>query len=147
MIYVKIELWPFGDRNQRKTLGEMVIANDSSGSATKGNYKVWHKTDPEKLLDNTQNPGESLLLRSWLGEMKPDRVEDYPRKAVTIWHLIRRAIEAAGFTGKKPSLKEMVVDEMLKQISVLVSPEAEEALKNAHVCKKNGGCKNGECDR
>lgn len=103
VIYVKIELWPFGDRDQRRTLGEMVIANDGSGSQTKGNYKVWHKTDPEKLLDNVKDPGESLLLRAWLGKMKPDRVENYPRKAVTIWHLIRKAIESAGFTQDKLS--------------------------------------------
>lgn len=121
MVYVKIELWPFGDRNQRRTLGEMVIANDGTGCKTKGNYNVWYKTDPKDLLDNIQDPGKSLLLRSWLGKMKLSRVEGHPRTAVTIWHLIRKAIEACGF--------------------------AEKPKKHCHTCVENGGCKSGDCDR
>ncbi|VVB50640.1 Uncharacterised protein [uncultured archaeon] len=102
MLYVRIELWPGGDRDRRKVLGEMAIANDCSGSMATGNYNVWHRTDPkpEKMLDDPQKPGQGLFLRNWFGKMKPARVENHPRQAVTVWHLIRKAIEASGFREK-----------------------------------------------
>jgi len=102
IIFIKIELWPWGDRSRRKTLGEMVITNDGTGSQTTGNYKVWHRSDPkpDKQLDNVQDPGKSLLLRAWLGKMVPSRIEGHPRQAVTVWHLIRKALEASGFKEK-----------------------------------------------
>lgn len=99
MIYVRIELWPFGDRDRRAVLGEMVIANDGTGTKNIGNYNVWSKTDPKKLLDNQSVPQNSMLLRSWIGKMQPKRVEFHDRE-LRIWELIRKAIESVGFKRK-----------------------------------------------
>ena len=50
MLYVRIELWPDGDRTQAKFMGEAKIVNDRTGDQTVGNYTVelttWH--DPPR---------------------------------------------------------------------------------------------------
>jgi len=38
MLYVKIELWPKGDRKRATTLHEGVIYNDATGTEQRGNY-------------------------------------------------------------------------------------------------------------
>ena len=38
MIYVRVELWPGGSRDGAQCLGEGLIANDGTGTATRGNY-------------------------------------------------------------------------------------------------------------
>jgi len=40
MLRVKIELVPHGDESRAKTIGEMVIANDSTGTYENGNYQA-----------------------------------------------------------------------------------------------------------
>lgn len=40
MIVVHIDLWPFGDNKKAKPLGNIVIANDGTGSDKSGNYDV-----------------------------------------------------------------------------------------------------------
>ena len=78
MIIVTVEL--HSAITQKKTLlGTCRIANDGGGSATLGNY------------DAVFSGGKG-------GPGKTGRVERYPRKAVAIWNLVRRACEAAGYT-------------------------------------------------
>jgi hypothetical protein len=38
MLKIKIELWPFGDESKKRTLGELDIWNDATGTADFGNY-------------------------------------------------------------------------------------------------------------
>ena len=40
MVVVKIELWPGGDKSKARLLGVATIANQGTGDATHGNYKV-----------------------------------------------------------------------------------------------------------
>lgn len=62
-----------------RELGRAIICNDGTGSDTYGNYSA-------------QFYGQS----GGLG--KSGKVDNYPRKAVAIWNLVRRACEAAGYT-------------------------------------------------
>ena len=79
MIRVTAELISAISPSRNRHLGELLIANDGTGSDTKSNY-------------NAQFKGEHG------GSGKSGTVLDYPRKAVAIWNLIRRACEAAGYT-------------------------------------------------
>jgi len=47
MLNVIIELWPFGDKEQKRTLGEFQIANDGTGSMGFGNYLYRTSSDEE----------------------------------------------------------------------------------------------------
>lgn len=40
MLKVTVEIWPFGDSDQRRTLAEMFIINDGTGNIETGNYDV-----------------------------------------------------------------------------------------------------------
>jgi hypothetical protein len=40
MLYLRIELWPKGQRDKSRLLHEAVIANDGTGNANRGNYKA-----------------------------------------------------------------------------------------------------------
>lgn len=46
MVYVRIELWPSGDRERAQLLQELVIANDGTGTERVGTYRaaVSHST-------------------------------------------------------------------------------------------------------
>lgn len=44
MIVVKVEIWPFGDKSQARTIGCMEIAN-VGGDLSKGEYKADFKCD------------------------------------------------------------------------------------------------------
>lgn len=87
MIYIKIELWPFGDKNKAKHLGEMLIANDATGSRTKGNYKA-------------------VLLNSRKKGFRTGTVEDFPRKRLNVFDLMYRALKSAVGDRSDTKLKE-----------------------------------------
>lgn len=78
MIVVEVKLVSAIDESRSRHLGTIHIANDGTGSVTKGNYTA-------------------SFLGANGGYGKVGRVENYPRKAVSIWNLIRRACEAAGY--------------------------------------------------
>jgi hypothetical protein len=40
MVYVRIELWPGGDRTQARLLQEAIVINDGSGTVEEGNYQI-----------------------------------------------------------------------------------------------------------
>jgi hypothetical protein len=78
MIKITVELISAISSSRNKLLGTAIICNDGSGTETKGNY--------------------TALFRGALGgNGKSGVIKDYPRKAVSIWNLIRRACEAAGY--------------------------------------------------
>ena len=62
-----------------RQLGQIHISNDGAGSETLCNY-------------------DAKFFGAAGGAGKAGRVERYPRKAVAIWNLVRRACEAAGYT-------------------------------------------------
>lgn len=59
-------------------LASGVICNDGTGTNRKGNYTV-------------QFGGRK-------GKGKSGKVKDYPRLDVSVWNLVRRALEEAGYT-------------------------------------------------
>lgn len=73
MVYVRIELWPRGYKENAKLLGEAFIANDCSGSATRGNYTT--------RLVNSQG----RLFRA-------GAVKNFPRKRLNAFDLLFRAL-------------------------------------------------------
>lgn len=76
MIYIKVELWPGGDRESAGTIGEAVIANDGTGSEKIGNYDaVLYGKDRKKLTGT-----------------KPIRVEGFVRKRRGAWDLIAQVL-------------------------------------------------------
>jgi len=76
MLRVTVEIWPFGSKAAKRTLGVAEIANDATGSKTKGNYNY-------RLYD----AGGKL----W----KSGRVEDFPRQCLLAFDLLYRALKDA----------------------------------------------------
>ena len=79
MIKVRIDLVPFGTGKPRH-LGTMHIANDGTGSETEGNYNV-------KMFSASGHRMEN----------RDARVERHKRKSLSVWYLVKKALEAAGF--------------------------------------------------
>lgn len=78
MLRIKIELVPYGDEDSARQIGEMVIANDSTGGRNVGNYVAWMGKDdwtnkPEQLIKYRgfdRNQGVWELLRTLLNHYK-----------------------------------------------------------------------------
>lgn len=95
MVVIKIELWPLGFEENKQQLGEMYIANDCSGTQTRGNYKV-------KVFGKKKQLAE--------GEIK-----DFPRKQQDGWDLLFRALLAT--RGKKhlDYMVELIKDKLANE--------------------------------
>lgn len=76
MIRVTIELWPGGQEHLKRHLGTIDIANDATGSATRGNYRA--------RLSRRNNPD---------GCWKTARVEGFPRKRLGAYDLLFRVLK------------------------------------------------------
>lgn len=79
MIYIRIELWPGGDRRRARTLGEATIAN-VGGTAAVGDYEAKLMKSPEYA----KRPGV------W----KKARIEGFPRLRLGPWELLLAALTA-----------------------------------------------------
>lgn len=81
MIVVTVELHS-AITGKVTTLGQAIIANDGTGSSTRGNYtaKIGRK-------------GQTLE-QTWSKPQRTGTVTNYPRLSLTIWHLVRRALDA-----------------------------------------------------
>jgi hypothetical protein len=80
MIVVRVELWPGGDRSKAESLGEAVIINDGSGTATQGNYHF-----------ALSRRGQTAKDQAW----RDGQVRGFPRKRLGGWDLVYRALHAA----------------------------------------------------
>ena len=81
MLVVKIELWPYGNENEKEELGRMEIINDGSGTLRRGNYdvRVCRKDNYDKYV-------------------REGRVEGYARKSYSVWELVKRSLNNFSFT-------------------------------------------------
>ena len=81
MIVVTVELWPHGNpsKEARKTLAQMVIANDGSGTMKRGNYTG------------------STIRKGTLKQQRAGRVENHARLHHHVWVLVRKMLEAMGY--------------------------------------------------
>jgi len=78
MLVVKVELWPFGNEESKRTLGTMRISNDATGTTTRGNYNV-------RVFSRDGRETHKV------------RVENYPRKALSVWALVYQALVHCSF--------------------------------------------------
>lgn len=87
MIYIRIELWPFGDESKKRLLGEAVIANDATGNASRGNYKA-------------------ILRNSTKRVFRKGTVEDFPRKRLNVYDLLYRVLKNTVGERNEPKTKK-----------------------------------------
>ena len=79
MIRVTVEMYPGGGKKGKRLLGMAIIANDGTGTETRGNY----------------NAGFGMRTGR-TGKMKYyATVENFPRKSLDVWHLLRRCLNKA----------------------------------------------------
>jgi hypothetical protein len=71
MIYVRVELWPFGLKEKARVIGEMTVVN-IGGNEEWGNYEVETKAD------------RGTGFKNWV--LRHDRKE-------SVWALLRKALE------------------------------------------------------
>ena len=83
MIRVRVDLVPFGNEDEAKEIGQLVLANDGYGNAFTGNYVFVY-------ADNS-------------GEEHEGSVKDFPRKQ-GIWKLISECLNSS----QEPHDYEMV---------------------------------------
>ena len=87
MIYVRIELWPLGNRERARLLQEVHIANDGTGDRDRGNYRamVSHSTTFRGSgFADPQYPADSEV---W----KRGQVKNHDRKqapAALVWRAL-----------------------------------------------------------
>lgn len=76
MLRVTVELVPYGDESKKKQIGQMVIANDSSGDSSKASYQAWTAAD------------------AWSKEpARFGKLSGYDRSQ-SVWELVRLVLEA-----------------------------------------------------
>lgn len=80
MIRIRIELVPHGNDKIIREIGRMEIVNDGTGDNRIGNYDIrLFRRGSKTTIQNT------------------GKIYSYPRKAYSIWVLLKKAIEAIGF--------------------------------------------------
>lgn len=107
MIYVRVELWPRGDRSRARVLGEAEIANDGRGTVARGDYVV-------RLLK------WGVGRRTW----RTGRVEGFARKSLGPWDLLFRSLAAC--VGDRAKSVRVPVDEQLTLDERPIADVAEE---------------------
>lgn len=106
MLYIRIELWPRGDRSKAKVLGEATIAN-VGGSEQRGSYKArLSKANGFRCRAMRPNTSRDLEVARVTGPLegsvwKETAVRDFPRKRLGPWDLLYRVLQAAiGFRNE-----------------------------------------------
>jgi len=85
MIKITVELLPHGNEANKRLLGVMLIANDTTGTATVGNYIG--------------------AMESEYGE-RAGVVRGFNRKTQSVWSLVGAFLKLWGHTKHSPSLME-----------------------------------------
>jgi hypothetical protein len=86
MIVVDVKLDVYGEGVLIRPLARVLISNDATGSATRGNYNVRVLRKPNK-----RRPFSILKVQ------RRARVENHPRKSKHVLTLVRKALEEAGY--------------------------------------------------
>lgn len=82
MLYIRIELWPYGDREQTQVLGEATISRiNQSDDKTLGDYDCKILKPPDKVKGGT-------------GVWRRGKVMNFPRLKLSCWDLMYRALGA-----------------------------------------------------
>lgn len=86
MIVIKVELWPHGFETGKQELAKMYIANDGTGTPTRGNYN-----------GETVRKGSDKGNVAGYVPVRQGRVENYPRASKHVWNLIAKMLKAMGY--------------------------------------------------
>lgn len=88
MIYIRIALWPGGHMHNDRTLNEITITNDGTGSASVGNYDV-----VISRRGGFKGSGRwRILLPDPKSVWRRIRLEGFPRKSRGAIQLLFRAL-------------------------------------------------------
>lgn len=94
MVFVRVELWPKGNREEALVLGEATIAN-TGGTKQRGNYRVF-LSRRHKAFEDPLRPKLAEVWRTF-------ELKDFPRLSLTAWDLLSRALKGALLgTAPKP---------------------------------------------
>lgn len=86
MLYVRIEIWPKGERPKARCAGEMVIHNISDRDDDEtGDYVVYRTHGEFEKPDEVYPRSESPVYRRL--------IFNFPRKELKAWNLVKRALE------------------------------------------------------
>lgn len=88
-VYVRVELWPQGDRSKARLLQEAIIAN-VGGTATHGDYAVRVSHSTAFHGDGFANPARPTPAEVW----KEARIERHARN-LSPFHLVCKAVGKA----------------------------------------------------
>ena len=69
MLVIKIELWPFGNEAASRSLGEMRLWNDGTGTAESGNYVAQLDGKEVKIKNHLRSAGAWVLLGKALNKL------------------------------------------------------------------------------
>ena len=91
MIVVRIEMWPRDPRKGAYEIGRIYLANDGTGSASHGSYKV-----AVCKRGSTDAPREVFPEGLQIGPraVRTGRVEGFARHSYSVWRLVLRALRA-----------------------------------------------------
>jgi len=78
MIRITVELWPLGFESAKKHLGTATIANDGTGTSTRGNYTY--------TLSRKGSPNSTWRKGS---------IKGFPRKRLKAWDLLALCLRDA----------------------------------------------------
>ena len=93
MIVVKVELHS-ARTGKVENIGELIIANDGRGSASRGNYDGWilRRGGKGALYNRFRD-----IIKGRRKAVRTGRVEDYAREENTIWYLIAKMLKAMDY--------------------------------------------------
>lgn len=100
MLRVKIELVPFGDETKAKTIGEMLIANDGTGTAEKGNYAA--------VVAPDEWNGQPIMYAN---------LKNYDRK-LSVWCLVQSLLEVLSRYDLPGSQENVLYKRLKNRLSI-----------------------------
>lgn len=90
MLYVRIELWPWGNRSKSRLLHEGIIRNTGEGDLSNGEYRA--------LLSNKggfKRDDDKLARFDVKNVLRETNIAGFPRLRLNAWILLERVLRAA----------------------------------------------------
>ncbi len=83
MIYVRMEMWPKGNRERARLLGELLICNTGAGTPSRGTY---HYALSKR--GGFSKRSDLPTMNTW-NALARGTVSNFPRKAKLCWDLLK----------------------------------------------------------
>lgn len=99
MIYVRMEMWPRGDRTRARLLGEGTITN-AGGNEAFANYDCVLLKSPE-YSKTPGDPAKPTAKTTW----KRTSIKGFPRSRLGPWDLLFRCLRMA-IGNRNPLLRD-----------------------------------------